>query len=51
MPLRDWLRAKVHCQGYRLDAEDLVKQVTGRGLTDDDFVGYLNEKYSGLYGL
>ena len=34
-PLREWLRTKIHREGYRLDAEDRVKAVTGRGLTDD----------------
>ncbi len=49
LPLRDWLRAKVHAQGYRLPAEALVRQVTGHGLTDADFLGYLRRKYGALY--
>jgi carboxypeptidase Taq len=51
LPLRDWLRAKIHREGYRCFAEDLVKKVTGKGLTDEDFVAYLKAKYSELYGL
>ncbi len=51
LPVRDWLRAKVHREGYRHEAEDLVKRVTGRGLTDEDFLAYLNAKYGALYGL
>ncbi len=47
-PLLDWLRAKVHRHGYRQPAEALVTQVTGRGLTDEDFVAYLREKYGAL---
>ena len=50
-PLLEWLRAKVHHQGYRLDAEDVVRQATGRGLTDADFVAYLKAKYGALYGV
>lgn len=51
LPLRDWLRAKVHREGFRYFAEDLVTRVTGRGLTDEDFIAYLRAKYSALYGV
>lgn len=51
LPLRDWLRDNVHRQGYRLPAEELIRQVTGQGLTDADFLGYLQEKYGALYGV
>ena len=43
--LRDWLREKVHRQGARLDAEDLVRSVTGHGLRDDDFIESLAQRY------
>lgn len=45
--LRDWLREKVHRHGARLDAEDLVRQVTGHGLRDDDFIAALHARYLG----
>ncbi len=51
LALRDWLRDTVHRQGYRLPAEDLIRQVTLEGLTDTDFLGYLREKYGALYGV
>jgi carboxypeptidase Taq len=51
LPLRDWLRARIHREGFRYFAEDLVTKVTGRGLTDEDFIGYLRAKYSELYGV
>ncbi|MFL5349982.1 MAG: carboxypeptidase M32 [Hyalangium sp.] len=51
LPLRDWLRTHVHLQGFRLPAEDLIRQVTGRGLTDTDFLEYLRGKYGALYGV
>ena len=51
LPLRDWLRAQIHREGFRHFAEDLVKKVTGQGLTDEDFIAYLREKYSALYGV
>lgn len=48
--LRTWLRANVHHEGARLDAEDLVRKVTHSGLTDADFVAYLKGKYGALSG-
>jgi carboxypeptidase Taq len=51
VPLRDWLRSQVHRQGYRKPAEELIRDVTGNGLTDADFLGYLRGKYSALYGV
>jgi len=50
LPLRSWLRTHVHAEGARLDAEDLVRKVTGTGLTDVDFVAYLRRKYGALSG-
>ncbi len=50
-PVKNWLREKVHREGYRVDAETLVTRVTGRGLTDEDFVSYLKVKYGALYGI
>lgn len=49
LPLRDWLREQVHRPGYRLSAEELVRKVTGQGLTDTDFLRYLKGKYGALY--
>ncbi len=51
LPLRDWLRTHVHAQGFRMPAEELVRGVTGQGLTDTDFLAYLKEKYGALYGV
>ncbi len=50
-PVKNWLREKVHREGYRTDAESLVTRVTGAGLTDDDFISYLKVKYGALYGI
>jgi carboxypeptidase Taq len=35
----------VHQHGARLDAEDLIRQVTGHGLRDDDFIASLKARY------
>ncbi len=50
-PLLEWLRTNVHRKGSRLDAEDLVREATGQGLTEVDFMAFLNAKYGELYGL
>lgn len=46
-PLRDWLGRKVHAVGRRRTAEQIVRDVTGAGLTDADFRAYLEAKYLG----
>ncbi len=50
-PLVDWLRAHVHRKGARFDAEEVVRQVTGRGLTDEDFMAFVKAKYGALYSV
>jgi carboxypeptidase Taq len=45
-PLRDWLGRKVHAVGRRRTAEEIVRDVTGGGLTDADFRTYLERKFS-----
>ncbi len=50
-PVKNWLREKVHREGFRSDAEALITRVTGAGLNDDDFVAYLKQKYGTLYGI
>jgi carboxypeptidase Taq len=50
-PVTGWLRQHVHREGWRFDAEVLVQRLTGRGLTDEDYVAGLREKYGALYAL
>jgi len=50
-PLRDWLREKIHRHGKRYRAGELVQAVTGRPLSHQPFVDYLNAKLRPLYGL
>jgi carboxypeptidase Taq len=49
--IRDWLRRRIHSEGYRYPAEELVRRITGTGLTDADFIEYLQSKYGEMYGL
>jgi carboxypeptidase Taq len=51
LPLRDWLREKIHTQGQRYTAADLVKNITGKPLDHKPLVEYLRKKLGQLYGL
>jgi carboxypeptidase Taq len=50
-PLRRWLTEKVYRVGRRKDAEEIVRDATGEGLTDRDFERYVKTKYGALYGV
>ena len=49
MPLLAWFRNKIHSQGMRFRAKDLVRTVTGKPLHHKYFITYLNDKYRELY--
>ncbi len=46
-PLLAWLRAKIHARGRILPAQELCREVTGRGLETGPFVAYLRAKFGG----
>lgn len=48
--LLGWLRAKIHSRGRRLETEELVRDVTGEGISPRHLVRYLGERYLPLYG-
>jgi carboxypeptidase Taq len=50
-PLLTWLREKVHCQGQRYSASELVERATGRPLSARPLVEHLTAKMGVLYGL
>jgi carboxypeptidase Taq len=50
-PLRRWLAAKIHAQGQRFTAAELVKQTTGKPLSHVPLVEHLRRKLAPLYGL
>ncbi len=50
-PLREWLRRKIHQHGQRYRAGELMEVVTGRPLTHEPYLRYLNGKFKPLYGL
>jgi len=50
-PIRAWLRDTIYVWGQRPDPQDLLKTVTGKGLSAEPFLGYIESKYTGIYGL
>jgi carboxypeptidase Taq len=51
LPVKTWLNQKIHSEGFRFDAETLVKKVTGHGLTDVDFISSIKERYMSVPGV
>jgi carboxypeptidase Taq len=49
-PVRQWLVDNIHSKGNLYDPADLMKVVTGEGLTIEPFLDYLNEKVERTYG-
>ncbi|WP_411967808.1 carboxypeptidase M32 [Haloferax sp. YSSS75] len=49
--LRDWLRENVHQHGRRYETNELVRRATGADFTADDFLDYVQSKYTHLYDL
>jgi carboxypeptidase Taq len=49
--LRDWLRTNIHCHGRKYPASELVTRVTGKAISPEPFMRYLNRKYSEIYSL
>jgi carboxypeptidase Taq len=50
-PMAGWLAENVHRHGHRWDAEEIVRRVTGEGLSVKPFLAYLRGKYGQLYGI
>jgi carboxypeptidase Taq len=50
-PLHAWLKDTIYVWGRRLDPPDLLMKVTGEGLSVYPFLKYIEEKYTGIYGI
>ncbi len=50
-PLRDWLREKIHVEGRRYSAAQLVERVTGSPLRSDALMRHLRDDLGALYGV
>ena len=51
LPLLEWLRRKIHQQGQRYSAAELVERVTGRPLSHAPLIEHLRTTLAPLYGL
>ncbi len=49
VPLREWLREKIHIHGKRYTAERLIQNAVGEAPNSTAFVEYLKGKYQPLY--
>ena len=49
--INDWMREHVWKKADLLSPAEWIKDITGRDLTPDDFLDYLEAKYSALYEL
>jgi carboxypeptidase Taq len=49
--IHTWLREKIHCFGRRIPPGQLLVQVTGKELSADPFLRYIENKYTELYGI
>jgi carboxypeptidase Taq len=49
-PVRQWLAKNVHSYGNLYDPADLMRKIVGKEINVKDYLDYLNEKYSKLYG-
>ncbi len=51
LPIREWLKKNIFEVGRRLKASEIVEKVSARTLSAEPFIGYLENKYSNLYGV
>ncbi|MCL2473106.1 MAG: carboxypeptidase M32, partial [Treponema sp.] len=49
-PIRGWLRDTIYVWGHRLEPRELLKKITGKGLSAAPFLNYIESKYKGIYG-
>jgi len=45
------MREHVWKRADRLDSKAWIREITGREFTPDDFLDYIEKKYSALYGV
>lgn len=49
--LLSWLRLNIHQYGRRFDPADLLIRATGKPLTIEPYIRYLEDKFGAIYGL
>lgn len=50
-PATEWLRENLQRHGGLYEPRDLVERATGRPVTPEPLLAYLEEKFAGIYGL
>ncbi len=50
-PLLDWLRSNIHCHGRRYGAAELCQRITGKPLSAQPLLNYLEGKLRPLHGI
>ena len=55
MPLKEWLREKIHKYGRTETPREIIERVTGRPFNVDqlvdDYIKYIKDKYGEIYGI
>ena len=49
--IMDWLKEHIHKYGFRYEAPELMKMVSGEEFNVNYYLDYLEEKYTKLYNL
>lgn len=49
--LLSWLQSHIHQHGRKFTTDELTRRVTGEGMNATPYIGYLQRKYSAVYGL
>jgi carboxypeptidase Taq len=49
LPLKEWLNTHIHNHGRRFSASDLMVNLTGKTLSSEPFMDYLETKYRDIY--
>jgi len=49
--LLTWLREKIHRHGAKFEPQELIREVTGSGITPEPYLRYLTSKYGEIYQL
>jgi carboxypeptidase Taq len=49
--IKTWLDKEVHSKGRSRTPKELCEEITGKPLSAQYFIDYLNDKYSGIYSL
>jgi len=49
--LHKWLKQNIHEHGRKYTANELINRVTGKPLSIDPFIDYIQDKYSNMYDL